>query len=176
MHLTLACAGGHRVRLFSCDGLNFLLGGPNHVSDQWWGTSTCPMERTRRQQVSRSSDREMVLSFFRKYLAMSSTCRWQKVLRQLSASKSVTVVSCMTASAKGDEIQVRVLPRMTAECLVVDLQVRHSAAGLTPPAIATQNLLPQTLVCCSIQPQTEQLGSKIRHDGVSRRFSTKVCF
>jgi hypothetical protein len=35
---------------------------------------------------------------------------------------------------------------MAAELPVVHLKVRHRAAGLTPPAIATQDLLAQTVV------------------------------
>jgi hypothetical protein len=41
---------------------------------------------------------------------------------------------------------------MAAELPVV-LKIRHRAAGLTPPAVATEDLLAQTFVRHRIQPQ-----------------------
>ena len=48
----------------------------------------------------------------------------------------------VTLGTERDEIQLGIFARMAAKFLVVNLQVRHRAAQLTPPAIATQNLLP----------------------------------
>ena len=51
----------------------------------------------------------------------------------------------MTLGTERDEIQLGIFARMAAKFLMVNLQVRHRAARLTPPAIAPQHLLPQTL-------------------------------
>ncbi len=48
---------------------------------------------------------------------------------------------------------------MTAEFPVVHLKIRHRATRLTPPAVATQDLLAQTFVRQGIQPlETEGTG------------------
>jgi hypothetical protein len=39
----------------------------------------------------------------------------------------------------------RIVPGVTPKPFVVHLEIRHRAAGLTPPAIATQDLPPQAL-------------------------------
>jgi len=41
---------------------------------------------------------------------------------------------------------------MTAELLVVYFKIRHRAAELTPPTVATQDLLAQTFVRQWIEP------------------------
>jgi hypothetical protein len=48
--------------------------------------------------------------------------------------------------AECDQGLFGVVARVAAELFVVDLKMRHCAAGLTPPAIAALHLLPQTLV------------------------------
>jgi hypothetical protein len=52
----------------------------------------------------------------------------------------------VTLATEGDEIQLGIFARMAAKFLVVNLQVRHRAARLTPPAITMQHLLSQPLV------------------------------
>jgi hypothetical protein len=59
----------------------------------------------------------------------------------------------VTDRAKRDQVRFRVISQMTPKFLVVNLQVRHRSAGLTPPAIATQYLLPELLVGRSIESQ-----------------------
>jgi putative ABC transport system permease protein len=44
--------------------------------------------------------------------------------------------------AECDQVLFGVVARVAAELFVVDLKMRHGAAGLTPPAIAAQHLLP----------------------------------
>jgi hypothetical protein len=44
--------------------------------------------------------------------------------------------------AKCNKVLVGIIAGLAAKLFVVNLQVRHRAARLTPPAIATQNLLP----------------------------------
>jgi hypothetical protein len=48
----------------------------------------------------------------------------------------------VTQGAQSDEIELRIFARMAAKFLMVNLQVRHRAARLTPPAVPTQHLLP----------------------------------
>ena len=50
-----------------------------------------------------------------------------------------------------DQAFLQVFPRMAAELSVVHLKIGHRATGLTPPAVAIQNLLPQPLVRRRIQ-------------------------
>jgi hypothetical protein len=54
--------------------------------------------------------------------------------------------SGVTLATERDEVQLGIFARMAAKFLMVNLQVRHRAARLTPPAIAPQHLLPQSLV------------------------------
>jgi len=56
-------------------------------------------------------------------------------------------------SAKCDEVALGIIAGVAAELFVVNVQVRHRAAGLTAPAVSTQNLLPQSLVGHRMQPQ-----------------------
>ena len=65
---------------------------------------------------------------------------------------------------------------MTAELLVVHLKVRHCAAGLTPPAVATQDLLAQTFVRQGIQPLASGFWPNHSHDAFSRMLSRKLCW
>jgi len=52
--------------------------------------------------------------------------------------------------AKRDQVRCGVIPLATPKLFVVDFKVRHPAARLAPPAIATQDLLPEGLMCGSI--------------------------
>jgi hypothetical protein len=48
----------------------------------------------------------------------------------------------VASSAHRYQVLLGIVAGVTSKLFVVDLQVRHRAARLTPPAIATQNLLP----------------------------------
>jgi hypothetical protein len=48
----------------------------------------------------------------------------------------------MALRAERDQVLLGVVARMAAKPFVVDFQVRHRAARLTPPAVAPENLLP----------------------------------
>jgi hypothetical protein len=52
----------------------------------------------------------------------------------------------VTLGTERDEIQLGIFARVAAKFLMVNLQVRHRAARLTPPSIATQDLLAQSFV------------------------------
>jgi len=58
--------------------------------------------------------------------------------------------------AERDKVQFRVISRMAAKFLVVNFQVRHRAARLTPPPVATQHLLPEPLIGRSIESQARE--------------------
>lgn len=42
----------------------------------------------------------------------------------------------VTCRTEGNQVPLRIGPGMTAKPLMVNLQVRHCAAGLTPPAVS----------------------------------------
>jgi hypothetical protein len=52
----------------------------------------------------------------------------------------------VTEYAKRDQVHLGVISRTTAQFLVVNFQVRYRAARLTPPAVASQDLLAQVLI------------------------------
>jgi hypothetical protein len=81
----------------------------------------------------------------------------------------------MALCAESDQILFGVVPRLAAEFFMMDFQVRQRAARLTPPGIATQDLLPQLLVRSRIQPQAGRIGVNRAHDAVSLRPSRNAC-
>ncbi len=60
----------------------------------------------------------------------------------------------MTDCAKRNQVRFGVVSQMTPKFFIVNLQVRHRATRLTPPAIATQDLLREPLIGRSIESQT----------------------
>ena len=56
------------------------------------------------------------------------------------------VHSGVACGAQRDQVFIRVGSRAAAELPVVHLKIRHRAAGLTSPAVATEDLLAQTVV------------------------------
>jgi len=58
-----------------------------------------------------------------------------------------TVGSGVAFSTQGHKILLPVASIVTAELFVVNFQVHHSAARLTPPAVTAQDLLSLSLVC-----------------------------
>ena len=63
----------------------------------------------------------------------------------------------MTCTANGNEILFRIVAGVAAKLFVMDFQVCHRAARLTPPAIATQHLLAQIFERSRIQPHAHTL-------------------
>lgn len=53
----------------------------------------------------------------------------------------VCVNLSMTSSAEGNQILLGIMPKLAAKLFVVNLEVGHCAAGLAPPAVATQHLV-----------------------------------
>jgi hypothetical protein len=58
----------------------------------------------------------------------------------------------VTLGTERDEIQLGIFARKAAKLLMVNLQIRHRAARLTPPAVSTQDLLAQAFIRQGIQP------------------------
>jgi hypothetical protein len=48
----------------------------------------------------------------------------------------------MTIWTEGNQILLGILASVASKLLMVDFQMRHRAARLTPPAVATQHPLP----------------------------------
>jgi len=65
----------------------------------------------------------------------------------------------VAGGAECNQVLLGIIAGMTPKLFVVDLQVRHRAARLTPPGIATQDLLPQSLVRRWIEPQAGRVGA-----------------
>ena len=83
--------------------------------------------------------------------------------------------SGVACCAQRDQILLCIGSRMAAELPVVHLKIRHRATGLTPPAVATQDLLAQTFVRQGVQPRGSGFGANHSQDAFSRRFSRKAC-
>jgi len=62
------------------------------------------------------------------------------------------VNACVARSAKCNEVLLGVIAGLTTELLVVDFEVRHRAAQLTPPAVPAQHLLAESFVRHRIKP------------------------
>jgi hypothetical protein len=88
--------------------------------------------------------------------------------------KSSAMDVCVAVCAERDQVLFGVVARVVSKFLVMDLQVRHCPARLTPPAIATQDRLPQSLVRHRIQPQGRRLWTNRAHDAFSMR-TRNVC-
>jgi hypothetical protein len=54
--------------------------------------------------------------------------------------------------AQGNQIIFCIGARVAAELLVVNFKIGHRAAILTPPAVASQDLLTQRFVRCGVKP------------------------
>src|ERR1017187_2960323 len=82
--------------------------------------------------------------------------------------------SGVACRAHRNQILLCIGSRMAAELPVVHLKIRHHATVLTPPAIATQDLLAQTFVRQRVQPRASGFGANHSQDAFSRRFSSFV--
>ena len=81
----------------------------------------------------------------------------------------------MTVRTKCDQVVLRIVTGLTAKLFVMDLQVRHGAARLTPPAIAPQHLLLQSLVRHRIQSQGRGFWTNRAHDAFSLTAARNAC-
>jgi hypothetical protein len=90
-------------------------------------------------------------------------------------SSHTPVNECMACGAQCNQVLFGVLAGVAPELFVMDFQARHGATGLTPPAIATQDLLPQTLVRRGIQPQAREFRTNRAQDAFSLRLPRNAC-
>ena len=73
----------------------------------------------------------------------------EKSFRTQSSAVMRTGMAC---GAECDQVLLGIVAGMTPKSFVMSLQVRHRAARLTPPAIATQHLLSQAFIRNRIHP------------------------
>jgi hypothetical protein len=81
----------------------------------------------------------------------------------------------MTRRAEGNQVWLGVPTSVAPKLLVVDFEIRYRAARLTPPAIATQHLLPQLFVRGGINSHRQDLWVNPVHDALAVRLSRKPC-
>ena len=62
------------------------------------------------------------------------------------ASRS-QVHELMTCRAQRNQVQVRIVPRVTSECSMVYLQIPRGTAFLTSPTVAREHLESELFVC-----------------------------
>ena len=82
----------------------------------------------------------------------------------------------MAGVAKGDQVQLRVGPAVTAKLLMMDFQIRHRAAGLAAPGVASKHLLAKVLVGFGFEPRPWLCRSYALHEALDRIDSRNVCF
>lgn len=63
-----------------------------------------------------------------------------------NASPALSVLEFVTSLTKRDQVFFRIVARVTAELLVVDLKVKHCSAALAPPIIPLKDPSAQLLV------------------------------
>jgi hypothetical protein len=74
----------------------------------------------------------------------------------------VLSVACCTQC---DKVRFRIAAAMTTKLLMVNFQVRHLAAPLTSPTVATEHLLSQIFIGNRIEPKERALwANPVDHD------------
>ena len=91
--------------------------------------------------------------------AVTSCSLSKKDTRHSRADFRLSVLTLMTVSAQGNQVQIVVVALLAAQFLVVDLQVLPGTTDLASPAIAPQYLFSQLVVRFGIKPQARSLGS-----------------
>src|SRR5260370_10950083 len=107
----------------------------------------------------------------------SSIAARQGITRPCNTFLALATMRCSVAcSAQRDQVGLGVGSRMAAEFSMTHLKIRHRATGLTPPAVATQNLLAQLFLRPRVQTRGRGFGANRSHDAFSPRVSRKPCF
>ena len=70
----------------------------------------------------------------------------------------------MTFLTECNKIQLRVVPRPAAECLVVNLQTLSSSAVLALPLVTRKNFLEKSLVCLRFKAKAWTFRPNLTHD------------
>ena len=81
----------------------------------------------------------------------------------------------MASVAQCDEVLFGIVAGVATKFLVMNLKIRHRTARLTSPAVATQDLLPKSVVCNRIQPQAPRPRSDRAHEAFSLKPSRNSC-
>ena len=81
----------------------------------------------------------------------------------------------MAAGAQGNQVQIVIRALLTAQLLVVDLQVLSGATDLALPSVAAQYLFSKLFVGFGVKPQTRSLGSNPLHETFSATSCRKAC-
>ena len=105
--------------------------------------------------------------------------RWLGILNLSTCVCSDTyaqpVLIFMTSTAECNQIQFVIGALLTAQMLVVDLQVLSGTADLAPPTIPTQNLFSELFVGFGIELQARSLWLNPPHDAFSVTSCRKAC-
>ena len=111
-------------------------------------------------------------------LALSPVSQSRDILKceQSTATPSFSKMDAgMAPCTERDQVVLGIGAGVTAKLVVVNFQVRHCAARLTPPAITTKDLLPKILVQPRIQPQRVGFRSSRAHGALSLRPPRNAC-
>ncbi|MGA8620426.1 MAG: hypothetical protein WB660_18115 [Candidatus Sulfotelmatobacter sp.] len=81
----------------------------------------------------------------------------------------------MARPAECDQVLLGILTGVAAKLFVVDFQVRQRATELTPPAIATQHLRPESFIGRWIQARAQRIGAFWAHDASSLELPRNAC-
>jgi hypothetical protein len=82
----------------------------------------------------------------------------------------------MTGRTQGDQVQLGISSTSITELLMMNFQVRHRAAGLTSPAIASKHLLVQFLLAFGLEAQPWLFHSNAGHEALRQDSLRNVCF
>lgn len=70
----------------------------------------------------------------------------------------------MTCAAQCYQIFFRIIARMAAEFLVVNLKIGHRTAGLAPPVVTVQHSQTKFVVYLTLKVKARTLGQELVHD------------
>ena len=87
----------------------------------------------------------------------------------------MVVLVFMATRAQGNQVQFVIGTLLTAQLLVVDLQVLSGTTDLASPAIPAQYLFSELFVGLGIKPQARSLGSNPVHEAFSVTSCRKAC-
>ncbi len=119
--------------------------------------------------------------WFRLKEGLTSYLRFRRILKIAPEWKFENSLPCaemrgsVARTAKCNEVVFGIDTAVTAKLFVVNLQIRHRPARLTSPAIATQHLATQRLVCNWIQFQAWVFWVRRIHEAFSVKPSRNAC-
>jgi hypothetical protein len=93
----------------------------------------------------------------------------------LSPKRSTAMHSGVAYGTKRDQVLLRIIARVTAKFLVVNLKIGHCATRLASPAVAMQHLLAQTVVLVGVELHAHMFWSDSSHDAFSVTWCKNAC-